>query len=196
MHKSITLLLGLVLAVVFTVVLMPVKGNPYMYHESVPAPAYVKPPNITIASPKENEWFPTDGTITLSFNVTGPDAPNLLTKYLSIVDYEGDWMQSAEHAYRTKNFENYTPDDFPFFLEFSFNLTGIPSGRHNIVITALGGGGYAGGLTWYQFSTNSSSSVNFNVGANLIPEFPSMAAPLFMIVALLIVPVYLKKRKP
>jgi hypothetical protein len=164
MRKSVALLLVLVfLAASSVVVFLPVKANPYMYHESVSAPAFVKPPNIIIASPRENAFYSSNETITLCFNVTGPDAPNLLTKHLIIVDYKGDWMQEAKHAYRTKNFETYTPDDFPFFLEFNFNLAGIPDGRHSIVITAVGAGGYAEGLTWYQFSINSSSSVNFTI---------------------------------
>lgn len=169
MRKSVALLFALFLAMSCAVTFMHVKANPYMYHESVSAPAYVKPPNIIIASPRENAFYSNNETITLCFNVTGPDAPNLLTKYLIIVDYKGDWIQEAKHAYRTKNFETYTPDDFPFFLEFNFNLTGIPDGRHSIVITAVGAGGYAEGLTWYQFSINSSSSVNFIIAKSPEP---------------------------
>lgn len=163
MRKIVVLLFVLVLTVSSAVSFLPVKANPYMYHESVSAPTYVKLPNITIASPRENAFYSTNGTITLSFCVTGPDAQNLLTKYLSIVDYKGDWMQDAEHAYRTKNFEDYTPDDFPFFLEFNFTITGIPNGKRSIIITVFGGGGYAEGLTWYSFGINSSSSVNFTM---------------------------------
>jgi len=144
---------------------LPVKANPYMYHESVSAPAFVKPPNITISSPRENAFYSTNGTITLSFNVTGPDAPNLLTKYLSTVDYKGDWMQDAEHAYRTKNFEEYTPDDFPFFLEFNLNITGIPDGKHSIIINSTGGGGYAdmNTLAWYNFDVVANKVVSFTI---------------------------------
>jgi hypothetical protein len=174
MSKNVALLLVLVfLAASSVVVLLPAKANPYMYHESVSAPANVSPPNITIASPTENAFYSNNETIALCFNVTGPDAPNLLTKYLTIVDYQGDWMQEAKHAYRTKNFETYTPDDFPFFLEFSFDLTGIPDGRHSIVITAVGAGGYANGLTWYQFGINSSSSVNFTIDTIPVVSFLS-----------------------
>jgi hypothetical protein len=174
MSKSVALLLVLVfLAALSVVVFLPVKANPYMYHESVSAPAYVKPPNIIITSPRENAFYSNNETIALCFSVTGPDAPNLLTKHLIIVDYKGDWMQEAKHAYRTKNFETYTPDDFPFFLEFSFDLTGIPHGRHSIVITAVGAGGYAEGLTWYSFGINSSSSVNFTIDTIPVVSFLS-----------------------
>jgi hypothetical protein len=191
--KSISLLILLVLVGSAILMVLPVEANPYMYHESVPAPSYVKPPKIVIASPSENEIYPADTPITLSFNVTGPDAANLLTKYLSVVDYTGDWIQNAEHAYRTKNFETYTPDDFPFFLEFTFSITGIPSGKHSVVITAIGGGGYAEGLTWYSFSANNSSTINFIVGTSTVPEFPSWitTAP-FIVVTLLIVIIYVK----
>ncbi len=146
-------------------------ANPYMYHESVPAPAFVKPTNIAVTSPKENVLYSTNGTIALSFSVTGPDAPKLLTKYISIVDYKGDWMQDTVHAYRTKNFEVYTPDDFPFFLQFNFDIIGIPAGRHSITVTTFAGGGYAEGLTWYSFGINSSATVNFTMGAIPIVSF-------------------------
>ena len=174
MRKNIAVMLVLVfLTASSVVVFLPVKANPYMYYENVSAPSYVKPPNIIIASPRENAFYSNNETITLCFNVSGPDAPNLLTKYLIIVDYKGDWMQEAKHAYRTKNFETYTPDDFPFFLEFNFNLTGIPDGRHSIVITAVGAGGYAERLTWYDFGINSSSSVNFTIETIPVVSFLS-----------------------
>jgi hypothetical protein len=151
----------------------PVNANPYMSHEFVIDPSFVKPPTITITSPKQNALYSNDGTIILSFNVTGPDAPNLLTKYLSMVDYWGDWMLEAKHAYRTKNFETYTPDDFPFSLSFNFSITGIPYGKHSLIITAFGSGGYAEGLTWYSFSKNSSSSVNFVIDKVPVVSFLS-----------------------
>lgn len=159
MTKNVALLLTTLILI--STCIATVSANPYMYHEFVTDPTFVKPPTITITSPEQNAVYSNDGTITLRFYVTGPDAPNLLTKYLSMVDYKGDWMQGAKHAYRTKNFETYTPDDFPFSLSFNFTITGIPYGKHSIVITAFGSGGYAEGLTWYGFSKNSSSTVNF-----------------------------------
>lgn len=165
MKKVVILLLVLALTASSTISFLPVKANPYMYHEIVSAPAYVKPPNIAISSPKENAFYSINGTVTLSFNVTGPDASNLLTKYLSTVDYKGDWMQNAEHSYRTKNFEEYTPDDFPFFLEFNFKITRIPEGKHSIIINSTGGGGYAdmNTLTWYNFDIVGYKVVNFTI---------------------------------
>ena len=163
--KAITLALLLTLAASLSIVFVPASANPYMYHKDVPAPAYVKPINITVSSPKENAFYTNDGSITLSFNVTGPDASNLLTKYISTVDYKGDWMQNPEHAYRTKNFEEYTPNDFPFFLEFNFSINGVPEGKHSIVINSTGGGGFAdmNTLTWYYFNTASLKTVNFTI---------------------------------
>jgi hypothetical protein len=160
---ALTLLLALVAS--SWVGFFRVFGNPYMYHKNVSAPDYVKPINITISSPKENAFYSDGNTIALSFNVTGPDASNLLTKYLSTVDYKGDWMQNPEHAYRTKNFEEYTPNDFPFFLEFNFSLIGVPEGKHSININSTGGGGFAdmSTLTWYSFNTGSLKTVNFTI---------------------------------
>lgn len=159
MRKNTALLLTILILI--STCIATVNANPYMYHEFVTDPSFVKPPTITIISPEQNAVYSNNGTITLRFYVTGPDAPNLLTKYLSMVDYKGDWMQEAKHAYRTKNFETYTPDDFPFSLSFNFTINGIPYGKHSLIITAFGSGGYAEGLTWYGFSKNSSLTVNF-----------------------------------
>ena len=171
MRKNTCLLFAIVILV--STCIATVDANPYMYHEFVADPAFVKPPTITITSPEQNALYFNNGTITLCFNVSGPEAPNLLTKYLSMVDYKGDWMQEAKHAYRTKNFDTYTPDDFPFSLGFNLSLSGIPYGKHSLVITAFGSGGYAEGLTWYSFSKNSSSSVNFTINITPIVSFLS-----------------------
>ncbi len=141
----------------------PLRANPYLDHKSVNDPAFVEPPTIMVTSPLQDSTYSSNETIILSFNVSGPDAPNLITKYLLMVDYKGDWMVESLHAYRTKNFEVYTPDDFPFNLTFNINLSNVPLGRHSIVITAFGSGGYAEGLTWYSFDKNSSSTVIFVV---------------------------------
>lgn len=163
-RKALALCLLLTLIASSAIGFSLVNANPYMNHESVSAPAYVKPISITISSPKENAFYGS-GNVVLSFNVTGPDASNLLTKFLSTVDYKGDWMQTPEHAYRTKNFEAYTPNDFPFFLEFSFTIAGIPEGKHSIIINSTGGGGYAdtNTLTWYDFDMASCKVINFTV---------------------------------
>ena len=181
MRKQTVLLLVLVLLASTATMFLPIKANPYLYHKNVSAPSYVKLPNIIIACPSENSLYP-NGTVTVCFNVTGPDAPNLLTKYISMVDYKGDWMEGAKYAYRTKNYEVYTPDDFPFSLEFNFTIHGVPCGKHTLVITAVGGGGYAEndlGLTWYQFGINGSSSVNFTIGTIPIVSFLSFENRIF-----------------
>jgi hypothetical protein len=167
--KTVALTLLLALVASSSIIFLPASANPYMYHKDVSVPAYVKPINITLSSPKENAFYSDGSTITLSFNVTGPDASNLLTKYISTVDYRGDWMQNPEHAYRTKNFEEYTPNDFPFFLEFSFNINGVPEGKHSIIINSTGGGGFAdmNTLTWYNFNTASLKTVNFTIDSTI-----------------------------
>ena len=162
MKKSLSLMFSL-LVISSSLFLTFASANPYMEHKFVDEPAFVNAPTIIISSPKQESVFSNNETIALCFTVTGPDAPNLLTKYLSIVDYKGDWMEESQYAYRTKNFEVYTPDDFPFNLTFNISLADIPPGRHSVVITAFGSGGYAEGLTWYSFSKDSSSTVNFTV---------------------------------
>ena len=163
MKKSLVLLFSLLVISYCITLNLSARANPYIDHKSVDNPAFVEPPVITISSPKQYSVYSNVDSIALSFNVTGPEAPNLLTKYLTMVDYQGDWMQEPQHVYRSKNFEVYTPGDFPYFLDFNLALTNIPFGRHSIVITAFGAGGYAQGLTWFQFNKNSVLAVNFTV---------------------------------
>ena len=141
------------------------KANPYLEHEVVPPPADVKPPTIVIASPEENAFYSNGSIIILDFNVTGPESPSILTGQITRVRYKGDWMPDAEYAYD----QDRLSPEFLHFLNFTLNITGIPEGRHNIVITAFGSGGYAEGLTWYSFDLNSSSSVNFTIGKEPSP---------------------------
>ena len=170
MHKSsrssflvslVSLLIISAIAPAFT--LRSVKADPYMNYESVATPTWVTPIKIEIISPLQDSVFSNNGNITLCFSVTSPDSPRLLTKSLSTVDYQGDWVQNLTHAYRTKNFDTYTPDDFPTFLNFSFPISRIPLGPHTLVVTATGFGGYADGLTWCDFQANASLTINFTI---------------------------------
>ena len=142
-----------------------VKANPYLEHEIVSPPTDVKPPTIIIASPEENAYYSNGSIIILDFNVTGPESPSMLTGQINRVQYKGDWMQDAEYVYE----QDRLSPDFPQFLKFNLNITGIPGGRHSIDIIAFGSGGYAEGLTWYRFDVNSSSSVNFIIGKETSP---------------------------
>ena len=70
----------------------------------------------------------------------------------------------------------YSPD-FPTFWGFNESFRGIPDGEQSVVITALGGGGYAkDGLTWYSFQIATTSVINFTVDAN--PPDVSILSPL------------------
>ena len=70
----------------------------------------------------------------------------------------------------------YSPD-FPTFWGFNESFRGIPDGEQSVVITALGGGGYAkDGLTWYSFQIATTSVINFTVDAT--PPEVSILSPL------------------
>jgi len=70
----------------------------------------------------------------------------------------------------------YSPD-FSTFWDFSETFWDVPDGEHSVVITALGGGGYAkDGLTWYSFQIATAAVMNFTVDAT--PPEVSILSPL------------------
>jgi hypothetical protein len=176
-RRRINKLVILLLVLIFVGLTVPpflyVKANPFVYYARAPAPANINPP-IIISSLKENASYSKDGTITVCLNVTGPEGPNLLTKYVEKIDYKGDWMQVAENVYRSENMTSI--DDLPNFLQINFNITGIPFGEHSLNVTAIGGGSYIKDSNYnlrYVFTINSSSSVTFVGRINPIISFLS-----------------------
>jgi len=176
------------------VIIQSVNANPYLEHKIAAPPEDAKAFTITVVSPKENAVYSNTNHFALVFNVTASKSQTALTTYITRVQYRGDWMPNAEFAYQ----QDFASPEFPSFWEFSLNLTGIPAGRHNIIITANGGGGYAEGLTWYNFNMDSSSSVNFIIGEENLttagtasPAIPITIITMGVGVAIL---VYLKKK--
>jgi hypothetical protein len=93
MRKSAALLLILASVVLIIAPFLPVKADPIVWPERVPAPESVYI-TIKIASPTENTAYPT-GTIKIVFNDT-IDGPASISKSLHIIStYQGDWMQKS-----------------------------------------------------------------------------------------------------
>ena len=158
------------------------KANPYLYHESGPPPAGVAPLAISISSPKNNTLYNVHNiTFTLSIRNNDPNAqfpsrdsyaiPSI--HYLLEVYLKTDWMEDNITVYKQ---DAYNPEH-PTSWDFNQTLWNIPNGEHSVVVTALGGGGYAkNGLTWYSFQIATVSVINFTVDAS--PPEISMLSPL------------------
>lgn len=158
------------------------QANPYLYHESGPPPAGVTPLVISMSSPKNNTLYRVNN-ITFTFSIQNNDAnakfpfrdsftiPSI--HYLLDAYLKADWMEDNVTVYKQNT---YSPD-FPTFWDYSETFCGVPDGEHTMVITALGGGGYAkDGLTWYSFRMSTISVINFIVDATS-PEV-SIPSPL------------------
>ena len=158
------------------------KANPYLYHESGPPPAGVTPLAISIASPKNNTPYRAND-ITFAFSIRNNDAnaqfpsrdsftiPSI--HYLLAAYLKADWMENNVTVY---NQNTYSPE-FPTFWDFNETFSNIPDGERSVVVTAMGGGGYAkDGLTWYSFQIATISVINFTVDAT--PPEASISSPL------------------
>jgi hypothetical protein len=158
------------------------QANPYLYHESGPPPAGVTPLVISISSPKNNTLYRVND-ITFAFRIQNNDAnaqfpsrdsfaiPSI--HYLLDAYLKADWREDSVTIYKQNT---YSPE-FPTFWDYNETFWNIPDGEHSIIITALGGGGYAkDGLTWYSFHMTTISVINFTVDATS-PEV-SILSPL------------------
>ena len=158
------------------------QANPYLYHESGPPPAGVSPLAISISSPKNNTLYAVDN-ITFVFSIQNNDAnaqfPNRDSFAIPSIHYlldaylKADWMEDNVTVYKQNT---YSPE-FPKFWDYNETFWNVPDGEHSVVVTALGGGGYAKDvLTWYSFQIATISVINFTVDAT--PPEVSILSPL------------------
>jgi hypothetical protein len=98
---------------------------------------------------------------TFTFNVSIPELNN--TPRLFEIYYKRDWKETNAYVYKHR------VGSGTRITEFFYNttLTGIPEGKHSIVINVTAYGGYAEGLTLYSFEIRVSSSVNFTIDTAL-----------------------------
>jgi hypothetical protein len=172
MHKSILVLLILVLVGATVGMFLPVNANPNLiFHPipSAPAPAGVQI-IFDIESPKENTTY-NNGTVNVVFNVTvdGPSQINgqALNKHIMLTTYQGDWMQKSEWA-PSRIFQTLQ------FYPYNFNIFGIPFGEHTLNFTTHAQGNFV--LANYSgrvYSLEKTISFKFFVLANPLIEFLS-----------------------
>ena len=166
MRRLVVLLLILALVGSTIAPFLSVKAN-LMFIEA-PAPANSNP-IIKITSPKENATY-TNGTINVCFTVTGSNDPSFVDMSLNGW-YKGDWMNSSERAYGEVGIYY----RIPIFLQYNFDVTGIPFGEHSLWITASGRADFIKNnspIPKYLCSLASTLCVNFSVRSNPIITFP------------------------
>jgi len=182
MRRLVVLLLILALVGSSVAPFFSVKADP-MFIE-VPAPANSNP-IIKITSPKENATY-TDGTINVCFTVTGVKDPNFTQlsisegwyrgdfTHMSLLGwYKGDWMEDFQRAYEVGEYDY----SIPIFLQYNFNVTGIPFGAHSLLITASGGASFIknnSDMRTYMCRLATTLCVNFSVRTNPIIKFPRL----------------------
>jgi len=151
------------------------QANPYMYHEFVSPPAGSTPLIVSVASPKNNAEYNVNN-IAIDFNIStkGTSLNSLLDAY-----FKADWISENVTVYKQNT---YSPE-FPKFWDYNKTFQSIPDGEHSIVITSLGGGGYAEGLTYNFFDMTTTLVVNFTIDATppkvnvLSPENKTYVSP-------------------
>jgi len=169
MHKSVMLLLVLVIVTLACSQFLPVNANPFTL-PTVPAPAGVHL-IFDMESPVENATYP-NGAVAVIFNVTvdGPSRINgqPLNKVLTVTTYQGDWMQESKWCRPSSIF--YT---LPFY-GFNFSITGIPFGQHTVNFTGHAQGDFvlANG-SGCEYFLEKTVSLTFFVLANPVIEFSS-----------------------
>ena len=171
--SAVAFVLALLVSVVAGTQLVSVgKANPFWWYENVPPDEYTKPPVISVFSPANNTVFNEDH-VYLSFSVDVGESKTAWSVGLINVRYETDWEHNNTDYFRPwKN--------LPFSHEV--NLTGIPEGNHTITFQATERGAYENAQA---FKLDSSSTVFFTIDTNPItdiPEFPSWASLLIMLI--------------
>ena len=145
------------------------RANPFQFLGVVPPDEYTKPPTITIFAPQNNTAH-TMNTISFSINVSLPESPNASGTFITEIYYEADWQRNRVllYDYAKASFDNRIESSRSLprnlYFQYSQDLTGIPEGKHSILVFAGGGGSYlTGGMGYYRFWVNDSSSVFFTI---------------------------------
>jgi hypothetical protein len=134
------------------------QANPY----GMVWPTETSPPSgvnldVTVQSPTKDATYQ-NGTVQVCFNVTLNDPPNHASLYEAL--YKGDWMQNTKWCpFMTKSNVWQTTH----FLQFNFNITNVPAGRHSLDITPTAQGTYGENGTPYHFILNKTVTINFLV---------------------------------
>lgn len=129
-------------------------ANPWMGIDWVTPREDTKPPVITIVSTQKRT---ANDEITVSLNAVVEESKNASCTRLMNVYYKTDWQQNETALYNNEG--RYLPYDPYAITEFSYNLslTGVPEGKHTIIVYAEEWGAYINGLFVSMFSINSSA---------------------------------------
>jgi len=141
------------------------KADPYILNGFVPPDPSTKPPNVQVFSPQNNSIF-SSNNVSLSFYVTKPESQEASQTVLTYIYYQADWLQNTTFLYNYEVQSSYYIEQF----SYSYGFTGIPDGKHSIIIYADGMGWYPpSGLFYYGFFINGSSTICFTV-ETIIPR--------------------------
>ncbi len=129
-------------------------ANPWMGIDWIAPREDTKPPVITIVSTQKSTE---NDEITVSLNAVVEESKNASYTRLMKVYYKTDWQQNETALYNNEG--RYLPYDPYAITEFSYNLslTGVPEGKHTIIVYAEEWGAYIDGLFVSMFSINSSA---------------------------------------
>ncbi len=149
------------------------KANPnpvspwYDFEEGLPE-YWVKPPEISITSPKNNTIYIENSlNLTLNVSVNSVVGDVKSSYFIQEITYKADWLPKNKTVY--KSIPASRIDEF----SSSINLTDIPEGKRSIVVFATERGSYERQtseklglhpvITVYGFNVSSSSLVTFNI---------------------------------
>jgi hypothetical protein len=120
-------------------------ANPYshifpIYKGEFAPRSDTQPPRITISSPERNSTFNTNN-LSISFKAEVGESKSADNKMILDVYYKADWLENNTYVYE------YVPTGLLVYEEetdFSatLNLTGIPEGRHSVIVYATERGTY------------------------------------------------------
>ena len=123
-----------------------VRANPYSHIFPIPSGQVdprsdTQPPKITILSPEHNSTFNTN-SLPVNFKVEVGESKSAYSSMVWNVYYEADWLENQSYVYEYVPNSSQQPN--PTETEYStiLNLTGIPEGRHSIIIFATERGTY------------------------------------------------------
>ena len=139
---SIAVLVAVVLGAQFV---NPVWANPYShifpaYSGEADPPSDTQPPRITILSPERNSTLNTNN-LHVSFKVEVGQSQSAESKMIQDVYYKADWLENKTYVYEYSPSSLNHPEKKTDFST-TLNLTGIPEGRHTVIICATENGTY------------------------------------------------------
>lgn len=159
------------------------RANPYsqaVYSGETSSIPDTEPPIISIVSPANNLLYNTNH-VSLTFKVRAGKSNATIGMWtdrgmwISTVYYKTDWQENITFAYQIDKANNPHPyTDLITYFSYSLDLTGIPDGKHRIVVYANESGTYYPDLFhYYGFSINGASLVTFTIDTTPIVSFLS-----------------------